>query len=80
LACVDYVTVFNEPDPLELIKTLKPDVLVKGADWPEDKIVGASEVKASGGTVQRIDFVPGISTTEIIDRIIKCTGLSRKEI
>lgn len=74
LWCVDYVTIFNEPDPLKLITAIKPDVLVKGADWEEQDIVGAKIVKASGGKVLRVDVVPDISTSRIIDRIIKKYG------
>ena len=69
LACVDWVTIFDEADPLVLIKLLQPDVLVKGADWPEEKIVGASEVKEGGGKVVRIPLEPGISTSALIKRI-----------
>ncbi|MDM8549084.1 D-glycero-beta-D-manno-heptose 1-phosphate adenylyltransferase [Desulfobacterales bacterium HSG2] len=69
LWCVDYVTIFNEPDPLKLIQSIKPDVLVKGADWPEDKIIGADFVKANGGRVERISVVPEISTSRIIKKI-----------
>jgi rfaE bifunctional protein nucleotidyltransferase chain/domain len=53
LECVDYITIFDYPDPLELIRTLKPDVLVKGADWKEEEIIGADVVKAHGGEVVR---------------------------
>ena len=69
MACVDWVTIFDEADPLVLIKLLKPDVLVKGADWSEEKIVGASEVKEAGGKVLRIPLEPGISTSALIKRI-----------
>ncbi len=69
LGCVDMVILFDEETPLELITTLLPDVLVKGADWPEDQIVGAAEVKAAGGRVARIRFAHDCSTTTIIDRI-----------
>ncbi len=51
LSCVDYVVKFDEPDPLLLIETILPDVLVKGGDWPIDRIVGRSVVEARGGTV-----------------------------
>jgi D-beta-D-heptose 7-phosphate kinase/D-beta-D-heptose 1-phosphate adenosyltransferase len=71
LACVDYITVFDDPDPLRLILALKPDVLVKGADWPENQIVGAREVRNAGGDVVRVPLVPGISTSEIIRRILE---------
>jgi rfaE bifunctional protein nucleotidyltransferase chain/domain len=69
LQMVDYVVLFDAPDPLGLIETIRPDVLVKGADWPEHAIVGADFVKARGGRVARINLAPGISTTAIIQRI-----------
>ncbi len=69
LECVDFVTLFDEPDPLDLIKAVMPDVLVKGADWPEDQIIGAREVKEAGGKVVRVKMAPGASTTGIIERI-----------
>jgi rfaE bifunctional protein nucleotidyltransferase chain/domain len=69
LGFVDWVTLFDEPDPLALIRLLRPDVLVKGADWPEDEIVGAAEVKESGGKVLRIPLEEGMSTSEVINRI-----------
>jgi rfaE bifunctional protein nucleotidyltransferase chain/domain len=71
LACVDYVVVFDEPDPLRLIQTLKPDILVKGADWGEENIVGAEFVKSMGGKIIRAKLVPEVSTTRIIDRIVR---------
>ncbi len=71
LWCVDYIVFFDEPDPLRLIQTIKPDVLVKGEDWDEDKIIGADSVKADGGRVVRVAVVPDISTSMIIKRIIK---------
>jgi len=71
LECVDYITVFDEPDPLKIIKALKPDVLVKGADWIEEEIIGADIVKANGGKVVRVPVVPEISTSRIIQRIAK---------
>jgi rfaE bifunctional protein nucleotidyltransferase chain/domain len=70
LFCVDYVALFDEPDPLNLICAIKPDILVKGEDWAEDKIIGADVVKANGGRVERITIVPDISTSEIISRIV----------
>ena len=66
---VDAVVVFDEDDPRVVIQALVPDVLVKGADWAEDAIVGADMVKAAGGEVRRIDVVPGYSTSGIIERI-----------
>jgi D-beta-D-heptose 7-phosphate kinase/D-beta-D-heptose 1-phosphate adenosyltransferase len=69
LAAVDYVCLFGEDTPLELIRALRPDVLVKGGDWPADKIVGADLVRARGGTVRSLPFAPGYSTTDLVDRI-----------
>ena len=69
LACVDYVGIFNEPDPLELITAIQPDILVKGGDWPLDRIVGRNVVEARGGIVRTIPLVPGLSTTELLQRI-----------
>jgi D-beta-D-heptose 7-phosphate kinase/D-beta-D-heptose 1-phosphate adenosyltransferase len=69
LWCVDYVTIFNAADPLKLIESLKPDVLVKGADWPKQEIIGADVVQKNGGRVIRVAVVPDISTSIIIQRI-----------
>jgi len=69
LTAVDYLVAFAEDTPLALIEVLQPDVLVKGADWAADDIVGRDVVLAHGGRVERIDLVPGVSTTEIIRRI-----------
>jgi D-glycero-beta-D-manno-heptose 1-phosphate adenylyltransferase len=79
LGCVDYVTLFHEPDPLKLIEKLKPDILVKGADWAEDQIVGADIVNANGGKVIRIRMVSGVSTSEIIQKILKTYGNQEKQ-
>ncbi|HID30135.1 MAG TPA: D-glycero-beta-D-manno-heptose 1-phosphate adenylyltransferase [Desulfobacterales bacterium] len=70
LACVDFVILFDEPDPLVTIRSLVPDVLVKGADWGADAIVGRDVVEASGGRVVRIPLTEGSSTTRIIDKIL----------
>jgi len=70
LACVDFVTLFDEPDPLVTIRLLMPDVLVKGADWEEDTIVGRDVVEANGGRVVRIPLTEGTSTTRIIEKIL----------
>lgn len=78
LSCVDYVVFFDEPDPLNLIKTIVPDVIVKGGDWVEDDIIGAAFVKSTGGRVVRISVVPGISTSSIIKRIIELSGNTEK--
>lgn len=69
LACVDAVVIFDEDTPLRLIEHLVPDVLVKGADWKVEEIVGADVVLRNGGRVENIALVPGRSTTEIIKRI-----------
>lgn len=69
LGCVDYLVLFDEPDPLKLIRTIEPDVLVKGADWAEKDIIGGDIVKNRGGAVKRIRLLPDISTTVIIERI-----------
>ncbi len=70
LGCVDFVVMFDEPDPLSLIESLKPNVLVKGEDWSEDRIIGSAHVKSKGGRVMRIKFADEMSTTGIIERII----------
>ncbi len=67
--CVDLVVVFSEDTPLKLVKALKPDVIVKGGDYSEDTIVGASEVKKWGGRVVVVPLTPGQSTTAIIRKL-----------
>lgn len=69
LECVDAVTVFDEETPAEIIRAIQPDVLVKGADWAEDAIVGRDTVEARGGRVVRVPLERGFSTSEIIRRI-----------
>ena len=71
LACVDYVVLFGEATPLALIKFLRPDVLVKGGDYTLETVVGRKEVEASGGTVHLIPYVEGVSTTELVARIVQ---------
>ncbi len=71
LEAVSYVTLFNEPDPHRIISELQPDVLVKGGDWPVDKIIGGDVVEARGGQVVNIPYVQGASTTGIIEKILK---------
>jgi rfaE bifunctional protein nucleotidyltransferase chain/domain len=68
---VDAIVVFEEDTPLNLITTLMPDILVKGADYSIENIVGAKEVIANGGEVKTIDFVEGYSSTSIIEKIRK---------
>ena len=69
LQAVDYVTVFSEDTPLNLIGEIKPDVLAKGADWKEDQIAGAKEVRSWGGSIKRVRLVPGRSTSRILQKI-----------
>ncbi len=69
LGCVDYVVIFDQETPLDLIQAIRPQILVKGADWPEEQIVGAREVRSWGGEVRRIPFERDISTTAILRRI-----------
>ena len=69
LRSVDAVVPFSDPTPLALIRAIQPDVLVKGGDWPVDRIVGAGEVKARGGAVYSIPFRYQRSTTELVRRI-----------
>ena len=69
LACVDGVVVFDEDTPQQIVEALQPDVLVKGADWAEDAIVGRDIVEARGGRVVRIPVEQGYSTSSIIDKI-----------
>ena len=69
LDCVDAVVVFDEDTPAEIIRACQPDVLVKGADWPADQIVGRDTVEARGGRVVRVGVEPGHSTSRLIDRI-----------
>jgi D-beta-D-heptose 7-phosphate kinase/D-beta-D-heptose 1-phosphate adenosyltransferase len=71
LMCVDYVVLFEDPDPLRLIQTIKPDVLVKGEDWATDAIIGADDVKSRGGKIVRISFIEETSTTGIIQTILQ---------
>ena len=71
LSSVDFVTLFDEPDPSKLIQDVRPDVLVKGGDWAEKDIIGADFVRANGGKVVRVSLVPDISTSLIIKRIVE---------
>jgi D-beta-D-heptose 7-phosphate kinase/D-beta-D-heptose 1-phosphate adenosyltransferase len=74
LNCVEYVTIFDEPTPREIIAALLPDVLVKGGDWDLDRIVGRDEVEAAGGEVLSLPFIEGCSTTDLIERIVQRYG------
>ncbi len=68
---VDYVVIFDEPDPYNTISVVRPDILVKGGDWPVDKIIGRDIVESYGGTVCTIPFIEGASSTNIIESIIR---------
>ena len=70
LEMVDYVVIFNELDPLRIIKELTPQVLVKGGDWTIDTIIGRDVVEQSGGKVVPLKFVDGVSSSTIIQRIL----------
>lgn len=80
LSCVDYVTLFNQSTPLSAIQTLKPDVLIKGADWSKEKIVGADFVSGYGGHVARIKLLKGRSTTSIINKIAAIYTFAAKKL
>ncbi len=69
LAAVDYVTIFDEPTPRELIARVLPNLLVKGADWPLDQVAGREEVEAAGGKVVSIPLASGYSTTNLVKKI-----------
>ncbi len=69
LASVDAVVIFDEATPYEIISAIQPDVLVKGADWGENAIVGRDVVEARGGKVVRVALAEGYSTTKLIERI-----------
>ena len=69
LECVDAAVIFDEDTPHEIVRTIQPDILVKGADWGPDNIVGRDIVEARGGRVVRLELAPGHSTTELIKRV-----------
>jgi D-beta-D-heptose 7-phosphate kinase/D-beta-D-heptose 1-phosphate adenosyltransferase len=69
LECVDYVVVFDEDTPIPLLQVLRPDVLVKGMEYSLDRVVGREVVEGYGGRVERVAIRPGISTTQLIERI-----------
>ncbi len=71
LESVDFVTFFNELDPYNIISMLEPDILVKGGDWPVEKIIGGDLVVARGGKVVNVPYIEGASTTGIIERILR---------
>ena len=69
LSFVDGVTIFDEDNPLRVIQSLMPDVLVKGGDWKEEDIIGSDVVKKAGGEVKRISYVTGFSSSDLIKKI-----------
>ena len=69
LACIDYVVIYDDPTPLSVIETLSPHVLIKGEDWRDKGVVGREHVEAKGGRVVLVPLVPGVSTTDIVERI-----------
>jgi D-beta-D-heptose 7-phosphate kinase/D-beta-D-heptose 1-phosphate adenosyltransferase len=71
LSCVDYVTIFDESDPLAVITALRPDVLIKGSDWGKNEIIGRDVVERRGGQVRRVPLIKGVSTTKLIEKILK---------
>jgi D-beta-D-heptose 7-phosphate kinase/D-beta-D-heptose 1-phosphate adenosyltransferase len=71
LTCVDAAVIFDEDTPHALVAALQPDVLVKGADWAADAIVGRDVVEARGGRVVRVPIEPGYSTTKMLEKIRK---------
>lgn len=74
LACVDWVVPFAEDTPAELIAAILPQILVKGGDWPVERIVGRETVQAAGGEVRSLPLLPGYSTTAVIERILRTMG------
>ncbi len=77
LEFVDYVIIFGEPTPREIIRAIHPDVLVKGADWALEEIVGREEVETAGGQVATIELLPGYSTSAIIETIVRKYGRNK---
>jgi D-beta-D-heptose 7-phosphate kinase/D-beta-D-heptose 1-phosphate adenosyltransferase len=71
LWCVDYITIFNEPTPLELISLLQPHILVKGGDWTKETTVGREVVERLGGEVVILPFIEGSSTSNLVETILK---------
>ncbi len=71
LESVDFVIIFNEDTPADLIKALKPDILIKGADWKGKTVAGAESVIQNGGKVEFVKYIPNFSTTNIIEKILQ---------
>ena len=77
LECVDAVSIFDDDTPADIIRRVQPDILVKGADWPADEIVGRDTVEARGGRVVLAPVESGYSTTSLIDRVRRADGSGR---
>jgi D-beta-D-heptose 7-phosphate kinase/D-beta-D-heptose 1-phosphate adenosyltransferase len=69
LECVDAVVIFDQDTPADIVRLIQPDILVKGADWPADQIVGRDTVEGGGGSVVLVPVEPGFSTSSIVSRI-----------
>jgi rfaE bifunctional protein nucleotidyltransferase chain/domain len=78
LAAVDLVLIFDERDPGRVIRTVRPDILVKGGDWPVDQIVGADFVRSTGGRVRSLPYVEGTSSTALIRRLASASSQQPK--
>lgn len=72
LECVDFIIIFHESTPLEVIKAVRPQVLVKGGDWPVDQIVGGDVVTKAGGEVLSLPLLEGYSTTGFLEKVRSC--------
>lgn len=70
MSCVDAAVIFDEDTPAEIVRAIQPDVLVKGADWALDKIIGRDTVEARGGKVVRVPIEQGWSTTAIVEKVV----------
>jgi D-beta-D-heptose 7-phosphate kinase/D-beta-D-heptose 1-phosphate adenosyltransferase len=77
LACVDFVFIFDDPTPKQVIDAIVPDILVKGADWDIAEIVGRDTVEKAGGIVRNVPLVEGSSTTDIIKKVLERFGERR---
>ncbi len=74
LQCVDFVILFDRETPMELIKTIKPEIYAKGADWKNKDVVGSDFIKSYGGKIEFIEFIKGLSSSQMIDSIVALYG------
>ena len=79
LNCIDYVVIFDEDTPLELIEAVTPDILVKGGDYSPETVVGREHVEKHGGKVEIIRFVDGRSTTSLVEKVLAAYGKEEQE-